>query len=213
MSPMRACAVIGACIGWFALLLQLGLMLGQSPRGFGWLGAVITFFSFFTILTNLFVALVFTAVGFRPATALGQFFRRPAVQASAVVYITVVGVIYWRLLKHLWDPQGAQWVADSLLHTWLPLGYVLYWLVFAPKSGLRWKDALVWLAYPGLYLIYFLARGAVSGVYPYPFVDVTELGYARVFMHAALLLLVFLGLGLAIVAAGRRMGKREISPV
>jgi hypothetical protein len=210
---MRAYAVIGACFGWFALLLQLCLMLGRSPaHGVAWVGTVISFFSFFTILTNSLVALIFTAVGFRPAAAWAQFLRRPAVQASAVVYITVVGVVYWRLLKQLWDPQGAQWVADSLLHTWLPLGYVLYWLVFTPKSSLRWNDAVGWLAYPGVYLVYILTRGAVSGLYPYPFVDVNELGYARVLTHAALLLLVFLGLGLTIVAAGRKMGKRGISP-
>ena len=45
---------------------------------------------------------------------------------------------------------------------------------------LRWKDAVAWLAYPGVYLVYILARGAVSGLYPYPFVDVNVLGYAGV---------------------------------
>lgn len=209
MSPMRIYAAIGACLGWFALLLQLYLMLVQSPaHGAARLGTVIAFFSFFTVLTNLFVALVFTAVGFRPAGPWGQFLRRPAVQASAVVYIAVVGVVYWQFLKHLWDPQGAQWLADTLLHTWLPLGYVLYWFVFAPRDGLRWTDAVVWLAYPGVYLIYILARGAASGLYPYPFIDVGDLGYGTVFVHAALLLLVFLGLGLTIVGVGRRMGTR-----
>src|ERR1700761_8318697 len=196
MFPMRIYAVIGACLGWLALLLQLSLMLRSSVDGAARLEAIIAFFSFFTILTNLFVALVFTAVGFHPSGAWARFFHESAVQASAVVYITVVGVVYWQLLKHLWNPQGAQWVADTLLHTWMPLGYVLYWLVFASKEGLRWKDAAVWLSYPGAYLVYILTRGAVSGLYPYPFVDVRELGYPRVFLNAGLLLLAFLGLGL-----------------
>ena len=38
-----------------------------------------------------------------------------------------------------------------------------------------------WLAYPGVYLVYVLARGAVSGEYPYPFMDVKVLGYGGVF--------------------------------
>ena len=63
MQPMRICAVVGALLGWFALLLQLYLMLVQSPGGArAMVGTVITYFSFFTILTNLLVALVFTAV-------------------------------------------------------------------------------------------------------------------------------------------------------
>jgi hypothetical protein len=207
---MRAYAVVGACFGWYALVLQLCLMLSQSPtHGAAWLGTFITFISFFTILTNMLVALIFTAVGFRPASAWARFLRRPSVQASAVVYITVVGVVYWLLLKHLWNPQGAQWVADSLLHTCLPVGYVFYWMLFTPKEGLRWNNAVAWLIYPGVYLLYILIRGALTGLYPYPFVDVNELGYARMFVHAALLLLGFLGLGLAIVAAGRTMQRRD----
>jgi hypothetical protein len=208
---MRVCAMIGACLGWFALLLQLCLMLGRSPLGVGWFGTIVTFVSFFTILTNTVVALVFTAVGFQPSAAWGQFFRRPSVQASAVVYITVVGVVYWQLLKHLWDPQGAQWLADTLLHTILPLLYVLYWLLFAPKGGLRRLDAVVWLVYPGVYLVYTLARGAISGVYPYPFVDVKELGFTRVLGNSGGLLLVFLGLGMAVVALGKKMDRERSS--
>ncbi len=49
-----------------------------------------------------------------------------------------------------------------------------------------------------------LARGAVSHVYPYPFVDVNQLGYSGVLVRSAMLLLVFLGMGLLVVAVGRR---------
>ena len=51
--------------------------------------------------------------------------------------------------------------------------------------------------------MYVLARGAVSGLYPYPFMDVNVLGYGGVFVHAAVFLLVFLGMGLLVVAVGR----------
>jgi hypothetical protein len=114
-----------------------------------------------------------------------------------------VGIVYRLLLRQLWNPQGAQWVADVILHDVIPVGYVLYWLLFAPKNGLRWKDAVAGLIYPGVYLLYVLARGAVSGLYPYPFVDVNVLGYAGVLARAAVLLLVFLGMGLLVVAVGR----------
>jgi hypothetical protein len=172
------------------------------------LGTVITYFSFFTILTNFLVALVFTATAFwsgtgRAATGWKQFFCNPSVQAATASYIAIVGIVYRLLLRQLWNPQGAQWVADVILHDVIPIGYVLYWLVFASRDGLRWKDAVAWLAYPGVYLLYVLARGAVSGLYPYPFVDVHVLGYSGVLARAAVLLLVFLGMGLLVVAVGR----------
>jgi hypothetical protein len=204
---MRVYAAVGALLGWFALALQLYLMLVQSPA-LERLGAVITFFSFFTILTNLLTASVFTAVAFQPKEGWGKWLCRPSVQAATAVYIAIVGMVYQLLLRQLWNPQGAQWLADVLLHSIVPVGYVVYWLLFAPRAGLSWKDSATWLIYPGVYLVYILARGAVSGLYPYPFVDVSVLGYGGVLARAGLLLLVFLGMGLLVVAVGRWMRAR-----
>jgi hypothetical protein len=203
-AAMRISALVGALLGWFALVLQLYLMLVQSPAGVpAIVGTVITYFSFFTILTNILVALVFTATVFSLKTGWGQFFRRPTVQAGAAVYIVIVGIVYRLLLRQLWNPQGMQWAADFILHDVIPVVYALYWLVFAPRTELRWKDALGWLVYPAVYAVYVLARGAVSGLYPYPFMDVNVLGYGGVLAHAAVFLLVFLGMGLLVVAVGR----------
>ena len=210
---MRISAAVGALLGWVALVLQLYLVLVQSPPGaVAMVGAVITYFSFFTILTNILVALVFTAAVFPTGAGWGQFFRRPSVQAGAAAYIAIVGIVYRLLLRQLWNPQGFQWVADVILHDVIPVGYVLYWLLFAPRTGLRWKDAVGWLAYPGAYLVYVLTRGAVSGLYPYPFMDVKVLGYGGVFAHTVVLLLVFLGMGLLVVAVGRWTRGRSPRP-
>jgi hypothetical protein len=119
---MRIYAAVGAALGWFALALQLYLMILKVPAG-QMLGTVITFLSFFTILTNILVVLVFTAAGFRPGW--GQWFARPSIQAGSAVYIAIVGCSYQLLLRHLWNPQGAQWLADTLLHSVIPLVYVL----------------------------------------------------------------------------------------
>jgi hypothetical protein len=205
---MRIYAAVGALLGWFALALQLYLMLVQSPAPER-LGTVITFFSFFTILTNILTASVFTAVAFHPKHGWGEWLCQPSVQAATVVYIAIVGMVYQLLLRQLWNPQGAQWVADVLLHSMVPVGYVVYWLLFAPRAGLSWKDSVTWLIYPGVYLVYVLARGAVSGLYPYPFVDVNVLGYGGVLARSGLLMLVFLGMGLLVVAVGRRVRARS----
>ncbi len=103
---MRIYAAVGALLGWFALALQLYLMLdaGAPPA---MLGAVITYFSFFTILTNFLVALVFTAAHCVQPLRGGSCFSRPSVQASTAVYIAIVGIVYQLLLRQLWNPQGA----------------------------------------------------------------------------------------------------------
>jgi len=50
-----------------------------------------------------------------------------------------VGVSYSLLLRHLRNPQGAQKIADILLHDVVPVMYLGYWLIFIPNGSLRWK--------------------------------------------------------------------------
>jgi hypothetical protein len=57
--------------------------------------------------------------------------------------------------------------------------------------------AVVWLGYPLVYAAYSLIHGAVTGFYPYPFINVSNLGYDKLLINMAVLVLVFLGLGLA----------------
>src|ERR1700722_12472536 len=87
---MRIYAAVGALLGWFALALQLYLMLVQAP-GPERLGAVITYFSFFTILTNILTALVFSAVAMQPKAGWGQWLCRPSVQAPRLFTLPLSG--------------------------------------------------------------------------------------------------------------------------
>ena len=166
-----AAAAIAGC-AWLALGLQLYLEILRSLAGGGPMATILVrYFSFFTILTNLLVALTLTLSLLPSKRGWVRFFSRAAVQTGVAVYIAVVGAIYSLLLRHIWSPVGLQKLADVLLHDVVPLAYVLYWLIFVPKAELRWRHALLWLTYPLVYMVYTLLHGAVSGWYPYPFVD------------------------------------------
>jgi hypothetical protein len=54
-------------------------------------------------------------------------------------------LVYVTILRPLWAPQGAQWLADVLLHYGMPLGYLGFWLFLVRKTSLRWYDPLLWL--------------------------------------------------------------------
>jgi hypothetical protein len=198
---MRIVAAILAAIGWFALALQLRLILGVNAQtGIPVGETFVRFFSYFTILTNVLAALILTGVmlGHR-----GTFLSRPAVQAAIASYITIVGLVYVTILRHLWAPAGLQWLADALLHYAMPALYVSFWLLFARKEKLRFGDSLWWLVFPLGYVVFVLLRGAPSGFYPYPFIDVSKLGYPQVLLNAAGLFAVFALCGLIFVALGR----------
>lgn len=201
---MRIYMVVLACAAWFALVLQFPLSIATSrSNGMTVIGAIVAYFSFFTILTNLLVALGLTCSLAAPNSRWGRFFSSTSVASGTALYIAVVGAVYSLLLRHLWDPEGLQKIADIILHDAVPVLYVVYWILFVPKGGLRWKDALSWSIYPLVYLAWVLIRGAVSRRYPYPFIDVGILGYIHVLWNAALLLVIFLVAGLAMVAAAR----------
>lgn len=212
-SPSRATrtamAVI-AVVAWFALLLQLFLMISAASRG-DVLLAIVNYFSFFTILTNLLVALGLSFPLVAPASPAGRFFTRPSTQSSLAVYIAVVGITYTLLLRHLWNPQGAQKIADVLLHDVVPVLYVGFWAIFVPKAMLRWNLALRWLAYPIAYMVYTLLHGLVSGWYPYYFIDVSVLGFPRALANAAGMLVAFFALGLLIVDIGRASARTSLN--
>ena len=153
---MRIYAAAGALVGWFALALQLYLVLVQSRPGLAMLGAVITYFSFFTILTNLLVALVFSAIAMRRPAGRVQFLSSSSVQAATTVYIAIVGVVYQLLLRQLWNPQGApglptsfctpsfrqvtSYIGCSSLHAPACAGRMLYsgWLIRASTWFTSW---------------------------------------------------------------------------
>lgn len=206
MRPDRALAGLILAVAVVSLVGQFWVFLGLVRAQGGHAGhAIWVYLGFFTILTNGLVALAcwFWLRRRWPARGPGA----EAGLAALAACIALVGLVYHAVLSKLWNPVGLHFWVDQGLHSAVPALFVLFWAVFAPKAGLRWRDAALWLAYPLAYLGYVLARGAVDGWYPYPFIDAGTLGYARVLMNALVLMAAFYLAGLALVAASRRLPK------
>ncbi|MCJ7935495.1 MAG: Pr6Pr family membrane protein [Chryseobacterium sp.] len=156
----------------------------------------IRFFSFFTILTNLIIALYFT---FNIIENNSSQFARSGTLTAITVYILIVGLVYQIVLRQTWNPVGLQKVTDELLHSIIPLFVIIYWYLYENKKGLHYRMILSWAVYPLLYLIYILIRGSFSGFYPYPFMNVAELGWAKVLANAFLILIFFIGLSALLI--------------
>jgi len=199
---------IAALLGWLALALQLYLILMSRWQGDkSLLGGVDIFFSYFTVLTNILVAIVLTCAATSGDSAFRRFFLNPKVQGGVAAAIVLVGLAYNLLLRHTWNPQGLQWVADELLHDVMPVLFVIYWWFCVPKGTLQWRDIWPWLIYPLAYFIYALVRGYFVGSYPYPFIDVDQLGYPQVLINAVMVLVAFVVISLVVIAVDRWKGK------
>lgn len=187
---MRAYLAFVALVGWFALIAQFYLIIANRSTSVP--ETIIRYFSFFTILTNIIVALCSTILSFSPGSRWGRYFSSSSTLTAITIYITVVGLVYNIILRNLWAPQGLQKLVDELLHTAIPLLFILFWVIWVPKKQLQWHYIPAWLIYPAIYSLYIFIRGAFSNYYPYPFMDVATLGYTKVIINSGLLLVVFL---------------------
>ncbi len=197
----RIAQLIIAFVTWAAVLLQFYLQIANRTTGVT--EAVIRYFSYFTILTNLLVAVCFTGLLFKESKA-ERFFKQPSVITAVTVYILIVGLVYNLVLRSQWNPQGLQLLADNLLHTVTPLFALLYWIIYVPAKDISWKQTPAWMLYPLFYLVYVIIRGSFSNFYPYFFIDVSKLGYANAFTNALYVTSAFFIVALVLIWIGSK---------
>ncbi|MCK9800014.1 Pr6Pr family membrane protein [Pseudomonas sp. MAFF 302030] len=202
-----------AVLGWLGLTVQLYLiLLLRWSADASLLGGLVNFFSFFTVLSNTLVATVLTCALNLRISRGQQFLLQPWVSSGIAASILLVGLAYSLLLRHLWHPQGWQWLADELLHDVMPLLFLVYWWCCVPKGKLRLRHIGVWMLYPMLYFAYLLLRGRLLGLYPYPFIAVDKLGYPQVLLNALGILAGFVLVSLVLLGIDRWLGHRRPIP-
>lgn len=204
VSVYRACAGL---IGVGALAVQYALLL--ESMGGDAVAAALRFFTYFTLLSNIVGAAAFLFPAISPQSAPGRFFAGPGVRTAATLYLLAVAAVYHAILASQWEPKGWQLAADIALHTVTPLAMLIDWLYLTDKRDLRLSMIPLALLFPSGFGVWALALGAVNGFYPYSFLDVTALGFARVAVNLAVMLSVFAGLCAAMVVAGRMSAPRK----
>ncbi|MBX3256159.1 MAG: Pr6Pr family membrane protein [Chitinophagaceae bacterium] len=197
----RNISILIAFIAWTAVSTQYYLMLQNRVTSIS--ETTIRFFSFFTILTNLLVAVYFTAGMVKQKGRYLSILDQPGTLTSVTIYITVVGLVYQVVLRHTWNPTGLQKIADELLHSVIPVVVIFFWYLYEHKSLVKFRQIPQWLLYPLLYLIYILIRGSFSGFYPYPFVNVINIGLQKVLINCVILTVLFIGISAIFIKAGR----------
>lgn len=158
----------------------------------------IRLFSYFTIQSNLLVVAAAVAM-IRAPDGGGRF--QAVLRLDALVCIIVTGVVYHAVLADqaaTLTPSGA--TANFLLHTLAPVGSVLVWLLVGPRPRWSWGTVGWSVVYPLAWVAYTFIRGQVVSWYPYPFLDVTDLGLAVALRNTAVVAVVFLVL--AVLARG-----------
>jgi hypothetical protein len=221
-STGRGWFVLNAIVAWFGLATQLVIsatgmypntqtVLSQlgpgNPSGTaGTVPRIIDFLSYFTIWSNIVVALVLTALALDP--------RRDSpglrvLRLDALLMITITGVVYAVVLAPTAVLTGWQVLANAFLHIITPVVTVAVWLIAGPRDWITWPTLWRSLVLPAVWVVYTLVRGAVIGAYPYPFIDVVELGYGRVAINLAVVLVIGVAVGAAYLGIDRLLVRRR----
>jgi hypothetical protein len=216
---------VTAGLGWFSLALNLVITAFgvypstvTTPSAFGYdnaagiagaPGRVIDFLSYFTILSNILVAVMLTALArgrVRP-TLLWRTIRM-----DSLIMITVTGLVFALILAKDADLQGLQYVTNTIEHYIVPVLTVLTWLLWGPRAWLRLVTVFTAMVIPLAWLAYTLIRGAVVDSYPYGFIDVAVLGYGTALVNIAGVLALGIVLGFVFLGLDRLLSRGVSTP-
>ena len=165
-----------ALLALSSILLEIVTLIGRSAFDAG------NFFSFFTVLSNLFAVVVLLC------SAICTYRNRSSValdvlRGGSTLFMVLTGVVFAILLSDL-DPAlltAVPW-DNTVLHYIMPIVLFVDWLIDPPKSRLRYRHAVMWLLFPLAYVVYTLIRGPIVDWYPYPFLNPANGGYMQVFV-------------------------------
>ena len=206
MSPRSAAIWIGFLIGMGGLILQFSLSIPlRMSNGHDLLDALVYFFTFFTILTNLMLVLIYLSE--LAAWRWLGWWRSPVTRGMMAGSMTLVMGLYHFVLAATWAPAGLFLVADTILHYVTPAFFIVWWLIFQPKGALRLGDIPWMILPPAIWLAWAMARGAVVTEYPYPILEAHNLGYAAVALNIAVILVILIVLFAAVVGLDRLLAR------
>lgn len=169
--------------------------------------------TYFTIISNITVAVIVTLLLVRPGLFVrsgfgGDMWR--ALRLDSVLMIVITGIVYNLLLAE-GGKEGWDLLSNTLLHWVVPLLTPIVWIIAGPRGLIRGRTIPLALILPLAWAAFALIRGQVVGAYPYPFLDVSANGWASVLTFIAVIVVVAVLLALVLwaVDAGLRWTMRR----
>ena len=138
---MRRFAALIAVIAWVGLAMQFAWAISNpAAQDVDVAERIIRYFSFFTVVGNGIIAIISTAIAFAPSSRFSQRVQHGSILTAAAVYISIVAVVYSLFLRSVVNAQGWHLISDHIVHDIVPVVFVLFWLVYAPKRDVGWLD-------------------------------------------------------------------------
>ena len=181
----RAARVFAALISLLAIGSLVAQVIGNMQRGEAFFPVLGWMFQFFTIWGNFAAGLLFGWIALR-GTA------EPRVPFALAAALVIIAAVYHLLLASMHRPEGLDWWTNIAHHSAVPAGGVLWWLLFSRDALAGWRSLPVVMLVPVIYGAFALVNGAVTGFYPYFFLDQPSLGLGMVLLNMVGLAILFM---------------------
>ena len=195
-----------AALGLSAIVTEIIALVNRNIFNFG------NFFSFFTILSNVLSVAMFALFGYGAITKRFTSLSAYVFKGAVTLYMLMTGMIFAVLLAPIENAVLTAVPWDNIvLHYIMPLAICVDWILLQPKVTIKFSHSLMWLSFPATYVIYSLVRGHFVHWYPYPFLNASVNGYAKILTVIAVLLVVVTAGSQLIRITSGRFGKKLIS--
>ena len=147
---------------------------GETLASVGIATRMIQTLSYFTIQSNILVLIVAVTLVVNPDRD-GRIWR--ILRLDALLGITITGLVFDLVLVRYVHPSGWPLVATIGFHYIAPWATLLGWLIFGPRPRID-RSIMTWaFLWPMVWIADTFIRGALVDWFPYPFLDVDEIGY------------------------------------
>jgi hypothetical protein len=196
-SAVAAFRVFFAGLTVVAIVVQLASLAAKGTLN------PVNYFSYFTIDSNLIAIGVLIAAALNRDRASTP--RLDLVRGGAVVYMSITGIVFTLLLSNTDVDTAIPWV-NSVVHELMPLVMLADWLITPPAARLPMRQGLLWLSFPLVWIVYTIIRGAIVNLYPYPFLNPANGGYASVAVYCVAILIAMLVVSALVVVLANAAG-------
>jgi len=204
--------------GLTAALVLLGIVMDvvwAARAGAGTFGSpaahAFNIFAYFTVQSNIVVGATTLLLALRWDRGTGADWRSTLFRVfrlDGLIMIIVTAVVYHAVLEPLLDLHGWDLFSDQIVHTVVPAFCIFGWLLWGPRRLVSWRIVGWCVVYPILWVVFTLVRGAITHWYPYPFMDVDELGYLHASLNLLGITVAFLALAAGALGVDRLLGRR-----
>lgn len=167
---------------------------------------IANYFGYFTTQSNMAGVVLLTLSGLVALRREWEPRWLSSVRAVVLCYVIVSGIVFGLIAAE----SNARSIrldipwSSAILHFWIPTLSILDW-IFAPgRRPVPWRTIPWTIAFPVVWGVVTLIRGASTGWYPYFFLDPGQVSFPFEFaMYAAIVLVLFAGITAFVASLSR----------